>query len=85
MITQKQAKRLRQLIRDVADWQETNSWKGGGDPKDWPQIEKSFKQARDKLNAFLRSITEPKEELANEGRSQNLGTSQVKGNSRPTA
>ena len=49
-------RKLRRLIKNYADWQETRSWSGGGDPESIPRIEKQYKLARKKLFAYLREL-----------------------------
>lgn len=58
MITKYQAKKLKKLIQDYADCQEIDSWKGGGDPDDYEIKAENLKKAREKLYAFIKSITE---------------------------
>jgi hypothetical protein len=49
-------RRLRRDVQNLADWQEADSWKGGGDPAEEPGIEAGFAASKKRLRATLREI-----------------------------
>ncbi len=49
-------RRLRRDVKNFADWQEGDSWKGGGDPAEMPGIEAGFRASRKRLHATLREV-----------------------------
>lgn len=55
-MTQKEADKLKRLITDYRNAAIADSWKGGGDPADFPEIEKRLLDARKALNAFIMSL-----------------------------
>lgn len=58
MITPQEAAKIRRLVRRLLQANDRDSWKGGGDPDDWPEIAKQLSKARKDLNLFLQSITD---------------------------
>lgn len=59
MITPRQAHKLERLIQLVVDAEVANSWKGGGDPADIPEIEAALTIARMRLKKLITELTEP--------------------------
>lgn len=52
-ITSNQSRRIAMLVRELIEAEITNSWKGGGDPQDTPEIEADLVKARIKLATYL--------------------------------
>lgn len=52
-MTRTQILELKRRIKRLIDAEVADSWKGGGDPDDWPEIEKELRAARKSLNQFL--------------------------------
>lgn len=50
---------LRRAINTYTAAELANSWKGGGDPDDWPAIELRLKRARARLDLLLRALPIP--------------------------
>lgn len=44
---------LRGAIKRLVDVEVADSWKGGGDPEDWPAIEAELKVAKHELKSVL--------------------------------
>lgn len=57
MITKKQARLLKDKIKRVVDADVADSWKGGGDPADFPQIENELKEAQTDLDKYIKYLT----------------------------
>lgn len=58
-MTPSQAQALRDLIVEYRDAEIADSFKGAGDPADWPQIEADLKTAKENLERLIHNLTEP--------------------------
>lgn len=58
-------KRLMHYIKQVIDTEIADSWKGGGDPRDEPEIEERLKKAH---IALQKALDRHDEDLRNSGR-----------------
>lgn len=47
---------LRAAIRRLVEMEVADSWKGGGDPADWPAIEAALEEARAELRDVLAHV-----------------------------
>lgn len=47
------------IIMRFTNAKEADSWKGGGDPADWPAIRKELREARKALMAMIDKIGKP--------------------------
>ena len=56
-MTAQQRTKLERLIRRACNAELDDSWKGGGDPADWPAITRELRKARLALKAFLDELT----------------------------
>jgi hypothetical protein len=50
-------KKLKRLINNYVNASIAKSWMGGGDPEDWPAIERRYKDAKKKLYDFVKQLT----------------------------
>jgi hypothetical protein len=56
---------VRTAIRRYANAFENDSWKGGGDPADWPQIEQELADAKQNLiRTLLENLKKPKKKVS---------------------
>lgn len=62
-LTQERARRLRSLIIAFANASIVDSWKGGGDPDDIPQVEQDLKDAENRLEKYIKGLVDKQEVL----------------------
>lgn len=56
-LTPAQAARIRKLVRGLILAEDADSWKGGGDPADFEEIEERLRLARKSFNDYLSALT----------------------------
>lgn len=56
-MTPSQAIKLKAMIKMLVKAEIENSWKGGKDPSDIPEIEAELQAAKVRLESYIRSLT----------------------------
>ncbi len=56
MITKNQANHLKTLIRQLVQAELADSWKGGGDPDDVPDIEKELIKCKRQIKQYIEHL-----------------------------
>lgn len=52
----KPSRKFLTLLRTYARAYDSDSWKGGGDPADWPEIEARLKQAEAAIHEYVAKL-----------------------------